>query len=436
MPENTKARKTIKLRPIGSNKTAQAAPASPTVKLGAKTPAFTPTSGAPASPTVKLTPGAPSSGMDLEAPTVKLSVGAPLPASPTVKLSPGAPLPASPTVKLSPGAAPAPPLSSGEDDRTQPLKRSPSAETRPGSLIPGINESFGAKSPTTPSAPTAISKAVPPLGQEEDTVSMTRSELDEDATQTVGRPSQQSEASPMSTSSSLPGAKQTIKLRPSTISGPSAIPATPSPGATIKLKPAGANQADEDEHTKAMAKQTIKLVPNKGQAATATAKPAAPTVRLTPGASLAPKPSDPTIKLTEPQAPQPSDPTVKLTPQTQMPKPSAPTVKLTAVSGGPPPTPAATAEGAPALKPTLSIKRQPAATDTISNIEEGQLAPDALVSGEIQAQAKDEPSIIFTLVAVITLIVLGFVMFMLAGQYSNHWMGQNITIPGVSGKIH
>jgi hypothetical protein len=291
-------------------------------------------------------------------------------------------------------------------------------------LIPGVSESLDSAAPSdktkiAPPTPAPAPSAAPPTpapveddeNESEETVSMSRAELEEDATQRVS-------ANRKEESAAVPGANQTIKLRPSTASQPAApmesqVSAKPAAASTIKLKPKPPAGSEEQEQTAAIAKQTIKLVPNKGGA-------------------QAPKPGDPTVKLTESQAPsqpKPGDPTVKLTPKSDAapaaPSPGAQTVVL----------PSAGAEEAekPAMPKTkLSIKKQESSQQ--AEMHKGQLAPGS-ESFDEEETSSDEPSIIFTLVAVFALIVLGFVFVIMAAQYSNHWMGQNINIPVLSDMV-
>ena len=214
----------------------------------------------------------------------------------------------------------------------------------------------------------------------------------------------------------LPGSKQTIKLRPSTSGSPDAgaTEQRPASAQTIKLTPkssapdATAPSVEatapviKEVHTASMAKNTIRLVPKKAE--------------VNSSAPVQPKPSDPTINLQgSPSEVKPSDPTSRLSPTQMMPQPGA---------------------EAPAVetKTKIGIKHY-AAPQEAGDTSVGQAAvpgAEEAEASEADVAAKDEPSIIFTIAAVISLLTIGFLSFVLFAQYDNHWMNGNISVPGVT----
>ncbi len=183
--------------------------------------------------------------------------------------------------------------------------------------------------------------------------------------------------------SSIPGARQTIRLRPSmtTVTGKSPVPVTetaaaPAPGYTatttekIELKPA--SRPD-------MSKQTIRLVPRSGADSAAPGMTGtASAIKLGGSMSGAAAPSAPTIKLggapSADDTAAPSAPTIKLGgSMSGAAAPSSPTIKL----GGAPSADDTAAPSAPAIKlggsmsgaaapsaPTIKLGGAPSADDT------------------------------------------------------------------------
>ena len=263
--------------------------------------------------------------------------------------------------------------------------------------------------------------------------------------------------------SSVPGVKQTIKLRPSTSGAHSTqvslpgitdsvqapqVQQKPASAQTIKLTPKSENETNSS--TARIAKQTIKLVPPSHDApsgasgAAATSSGSAPTIKLAPqqgggAASAAPTPSSPTIKLGSGSV-SPSASTVKLTPGSAV-SPSSPTIKLGAGGGAAAApasssasatiklTPAGSAASATEQPHKLSLKKhdQPAAVPpSVANPPPAVAAANAAVGKE-----KAEPSILFTISAVAALLVVLFGAFMMFAQYSNIWNGTDISVPGL-----
>jgi hypothetical protein len=257
-------------------------------------------------------------------------------------------------------------------------------------------------SPSAPAAETQI-----PEEAQDETVSMDRTNLSDDDS-TVKMPK------PASANPSVPGSKQTIKLRPSNTPPASASAETaeaPAPfaaaKATIKLTPKSEDDSDETqsipgvtppsevEQTTKMAKQTIRLVPKK------------------PGAA---KPSAPTVKLGEPSPDatddaggiKPSSPTVKLSPKPE-------TDQTQEITDAPP---------AAAAKPKIGIKRRTTREDD-THAESAAASADNAAMPDFEDSAdnaSNEPGLIFTLASVITLCAIGYFTFMLFKQYQM-WIG-------------
>lgn len=235
--------------------------------------------------------------------------------------------------------------------------------------------------------------------------------------------------------SALPGSKQTIKLRPSMSSVTPAVAPTdktdvkPASAQTIKLTP------KTDAEAAPSVKQTIKLVAN-------------------PSASqAAPAASDPTVNLqdtTNKPIITPSSPTISLRPTgapAAQAKPMA-TIKLKPATSAPPPS-----------SHILSPTQQPAGdiSEADTGVIEGTATgtapvavseapkkigikrsheptvppvPTAPAFTQPKEQTKDEPSILFTVAAVASLIVISYLSFVMFAQFSNHWNGSSISVPG------
>ena len=291
-------------------------------------------------------------------------------------------------------------------------------------------------SAVTPSSPTAISPM--PSQSLDDTIAMetpTPEQLEE-ATQKLNRPAPAG-------GGVLPGAKQTIKLRPTPAVLPEVKPQTAratGPNMTIKLKPKKANVPvaeevkTEDEQTVAIAKQTIKLVSKKEDSPNIATKPSDPTLKLV---AQQVKPSDPTVRVETGVPVKTADPTIKLgSPLT----PASPTIRL---------SPTAAAPAAPTLEPeTMPVQRQdgaegveePAMTSTKSkltikkpmeapSIKEGEFAPMSPEEAAAEAargvqsdDVKAEPSIIFSIAAILAFAAMSFTVYMLSTQYYGQWI--------------
>jgi hypothetical protein len=203
--------------------------------------------------------------------------------------------------------------------------------------------------------------------------------------------------------------------------------------------------------------------------------PGAPTLKLTPavkpdGTGTAPsvQKSEQKIELKKPLVPKPSDPTVRIDPILQaaaeqagaaapapapaghdtimeMPEPAMAddTIKVQRKMKAPtlPPEPAAAspealAEPAAAAaseppKHKIGIKKMEASE--MEGLQEGQLSPSDEVQHEDSGKGSaDEPSMIFTIAAILTFIALGAVVYVLFAQYGAQWMSIRIPVPGLS----
>ena len=252
-----------------------------------------------------------------------------------------------------------------------------------------------------------------------------------------------SEAAP----TSIPGAKQTIKLRPSTASssGTEGDGPRPSSPMTMKLRPVNVAQDQstpsesasgyvpepgfEDEQTVAMQKRTIKLTSTRPSAE---APQAAPTVKLTADTSVKPpSPSIPTLKLVSTGAQPPIQPPPTEAPSEEGVVPSQEPVQ----------------QQASAPKRTLKLRTthsapavQPVTTGDMSKTGQQIAAPqgDAAqeLSSETQDKGADEPNIIFTIAASVTFLALAYFAWMAIGQFGEEYLGwQTANVPGLSGKV-
>ena len=352
---------------------------------------------------ISKVPGAPAiaSASPQSAPTIQSeSFGD----APTVKLSPHSIINPSPAPVL-PHESQAQPMLESTHTGTQPLKKMPtSAQTVPGTLIP---QDFGNKMSlqgsqqtlVSPSMPTSVGQAMPNISTDEDESTQKIAT----AAKAVAKPQQ-----------------QTIKLRPSTVSAPAAAPSDSAVSGAQTIKLGAMDQSASAATPAPSSGATIKLVPTATVTETAAIRPSAPTIRLSP-TQQTPMPGD--IK--------PSAPTIKLSAGSQTTKaesailPGAQTIQLSPEAQAQ----AVAADEAHPQKTKLVIKK-PDAASGMSEMHEGQLSPGGgSGSGE---KEKDEPSMIFTLVAVFSMIIAGYLFFMSAAQYANHWMGKSIPVPGIS----
>ncbi len=213
----------------------------------------------------------------------------------------------------------------------------------------------------------------------------------------------------------IPGVKQTIKLRPSSssmaaASAPEASePAPTTLKGTLKLTPPTSPPADNAQIEEDSTAQIYKVGAPPSSAGGQSDAPKR-TIKL-----MAKKPSDPTVKVDLPVSESaPSSPTMKVQQDaegltsvaTNAPKK---TLKLKTHSAPPPPVPAesagmATEHGIPPAMDDAPVSSQ----QYPSNVQE---------TGK-----EDETSAITTIAASIALMVLGYLTYVLASQYTNLFM--------------
>jgi hypothetical protein len=251
----------------------------------------------------------------------------------------------------------------------------------------------------------------PGTDEDDDTVTIDRPEKPAGAVVEVGEADDANVQ--QKTHRTLPGAKQTIKLRPSTAGG-AAEKASPTqadaPGAkgTIKLKPAESASGDD-----AKGRNTIKLMPKSagGGGAVAAAKPSDQTVDAEEIAEDV-SPSSPTVKGPIPEAGAPKSPTIKLKPKssaatadgTAEPTPSSPTVRYDAPSGEP-------------GKKQLTIQKPSAAAEppSVADAPDYLKDLDAPLAKKKTAQ-KDEPAWLYAVAACLVVGALGYYIVLLVQQ--------------------
>ena len=325
---------------------AQAAPASPLLS--------------PSAQTIKLAPAAPASPMmSPSAQTIKLTPSAAKASAQTIKLTPSAAKAPVQTIKLTPSAAKAP---------TQTIKLTPSAANASSQTIK-LPENDGSEGAHTVKISRVSHAGLSPL------------------------PTPSSSAKPPS---SIPGAKQTIKLRPSAMS--STVTAVPPTGGSVKLNAGAANK-------------TIKLVPlgNGGAKVVpnGSSSPAAPAQQTSAA------PSAPATQVGAPRTGQ----TLKLTPPASGVKPvGGKTMKLSLHKpvGAPPAAGKSEAAKVPALTPPSGVAEKKD-KDEAAAVEE-----------------KQKPSIVFFLISIAAMLAIVFTILLMSVQYANMYSGADINIPGMT----
>ncbi len=299
------------------------------------------------------------------------------------------------------------------------IRLKPIAETAPGGQTPVA---------PPPSAAATVDSAVamPDMG-EEPTVKIQKSAVRgpaPDANVTPTPVAVQPAGAP-SMAPSIPGTKQTIRLRPSAGSDatPGEAPAA-RPNTTLKLRPVAepTNQQEDigDENTVVVTPKPIKLVKTGEQAAV-------------------PSPSAPTIKLAAPDAGSMDTPTKALQhvapPQAApMAPPSAPTMKLE--------------EPAPAPGRTLRLKAPTRASQ--ETIPEGGVPPVpgqqpdqqeyaqqqfAAPRGAARRGGNEEPQTVFTVFSIASLLLLMFSLWMLFAQQGRMDWDMDTSVPMLSESI-
>ena len=241
---------------------------------------------------------------------------------------------------------------------------------------------------------------------QEETLSMDRQALLDEEMPSLGAPSQ------------TPGLNDeaTIKIKKPTANKPShPTPSIPGSKETIKLRPSNATPAptksEDTMATVSMSKKTIRLIPKQPGATDdstqKTTKPSAPTVKLGAPPPAAPAPAGIPAAVAPPPAPAaPSAPTVKMPEPAAAPPPAAPTggkktLKLKA-------TPKAPAT-APAPPPTATGSAS-TETDVAAQAKKGKAKKE-------KVQGAD-PGVGMTLVAVFTLILMAYYTWMTIGSWA------------------
>ena len=236
-------------------------------------------------------------------------------------------------------------------------------------------------------------------------------DIEDEATIKIQKPTTQKPAHP---TPSVPGAKETIKLRPSN--------ATPPP-------PGG---KDTNQETVSMSKKTIRLVPKKpgdtaDDSTQKTAKPSAPTVKLGDIPPAAPAAAAP------PPAPvAPSAQTVKMPePAAQPPKASGgkKTLKLKATPKAPAAPPVA-GGAPPALDATEANAKVKGKKGKKQKKAKEPKAPKEKIAGE-------NPKAMMTIAAVFAFMLIAYYAWMTVGSWAEgeQDLTKNANVPGLSGTV-
>ncbi len=252
---------------------------------------------------------------------------------------------------------------------------------------------------------------------------------------------------PSETNIGIPGAKQTIKLRPSSGSetSPSAEAPKPSSPSTLKLKPVSPspistpvpNSPEEElgpseEQTISMQKKTIKLTPTRPSDPVA---PSAPTIKLQEEATVQPpRPSSPTVKFTE----QPQQAPAPLSPPQHPPQEavhSGATVKKTLMLKKHSTAGAEAPASPPSPTPGISGESSIIGEGTEPGQQKSAVAAGGL-DGISKKPSSDEPNIFFTIAAGLTFLALAYFAWMTIGQFGEEYLGwQTANVPGLSGTV-
>jgi hypothetical protein len=385
--DDTQTRKTIKLRPLSSKPAGGPLTKDAGAKLAVGEPALTPVGAKPTlkpagatAPTLK-----PAGG---QAPTLK-PVGA---AAPTLKPAGGQ----APTLK--PAAAPAKPevkVSDSQKTMINPVQQAMASEEHQDAVSQGEVD--------------------------DDTVKLKRPQ------KVAAEPEASETASPLPTvakAKSVPGSKQTIKLRPSTggaTAGEAQKPEAAASKQTIKLTPVGAPKLTSKAAPSPSA-PTIDLKSPSKPAVTAPSPGGAPKLNL-PGmkpAEAKPAEAAPEEKKEEAAAPK------KL--GLSIPKKEAP-------APAEKPEGEAEAEAAPA-KGGLALKKSAPPEGAPKGPPSAQKGQERFEGKKKKQKAPSAASPFYTLLALATLILVGASAFVTAAQFMNlwepTWIGQKIEIPYLS----
>ena len=413
MPSSSQTIKLASLQPSSS----LLSPSAQTIKMSTPQPSSLPS---PAAQTIKLTPSAASSA----SPTIKLAPSAAPSASQTIKLAPSAAPSAAQTIKLTPPAA---------SSAAQTVKLTPSASqtiklTSPAapsaaqtikltpSAAPSASQTIKLTSSVAPSAAPAIKLTPSAAPSASPTIKMAGSDEAEAHTVKISRvprsgqglapfPAPSSSATPPS---SIPGAKQTIKLRPSSMS--STMGGIPPAGGQVKLN-AGA------------AGKTIKLVPlSSGGAKVVQNGPAAPTQQVPVSA-----PAQPQQKTAASSAPAG---------QGSVPPRVNQTLKLTPAAGK---APASTAGGKPAGGKTMKLTLHkpvgaPAPGNEAPKVSEPALSSstEAKKDEASAAAVEQKPSVVFLVISIAAMLAVAFTVLLMSVQFANMYHGADVNIPGMT----
>lgn len=437
--DDTRTRKTIKLRPVASGqspaKLAEAAPVAgkaeevtdPLNTRHTNTGSFAKLDDTRTRKTIKMAPAGMKGEGDPEAKTIEIAVSS----------SVGEGDPEAKTIELSPADV---------ETATVPVAKAAPAKGLP-SLVPGV-EAPKPKAPIPmPPKPIPVPAAAPkPVSSEQPSTTSGKVDSMQD-TRT----------------------RKTIKITPAPTPRPTVLDATESvmPSVapakaispaekTIKLRPSeGGSAPPAPVAPQSSAKDTIKLKP--GASAPPMAKPPTPVPALAPASGTA-SPSAATVNLKPAsQAAKPGAPTMPL-------KPAAPTLKPAApptTSSAPPP--AAPPSGAPKLgvkaptaPPTADASAAPEGEKKKGGLSVKKDERAAAPAGPPRAQKEQEelkgskkkgggdnaPSLFYTIAGAFTLILILFSAFVSAAQYINLWEQErfeervHITVPFLEDHIN
>jgi hypothetical protein len=326
------------------------------------------------------------------------------------------------TRKVGKQAAPASPLSIMPNAKqTIKLRPTPAAPSAMSEAI-GAQKTAGAS--TIKLTPTPVSSAsVPPSPENLD------EEIFDDKTVAMTRP-QRATAQPTTVPGSLipTASASTINLTPEESAAPASVVTSGAP--TLKLKP----KLPATSSTS----QTIQS-PAPAASASSVAQPKSPTIKLKVNTSSITQSSPAASSVPPPPAAKddtaPTVPTLKLKPPTPgsqtIPSSSAASVDMTKsklqLKRTPPPPAMKEGELAPANAPTFS-EQQAKEAAAASNPEPSAEAPAVAASG------RNEPSMIFSIAAILTFCSIAFVVYMVSWQYYLQWIkpGSPTTISAVA----
>ena len=299
--------------------------------------------------------------------------------------------------------------------KLKPLKKEPSKEDENVQETISINRSTlseDTKNPPPVKGDTPKPNVIKPAVANPDDTKIEEPD-DDRSTVKVQRPKVSKPAHPIATAL---GAKEAVKLRPSTT--------PPPPGAepvAVTKTEATVESSVSEKSEKSVSKKTIRLVPKEGddKETQKTPKPNVVATKPLAASSIAVPAETPAAK---PAAPAP---------------PSAPTVK----APEPPPPPA---EQKVASKKTLKLKSAssvaspPPETD---DSKEEAIPPatkdtDSTIMPSPKRKEGADPGMALTLVAVLTLIAVAYYVWMVGGQWAEQYMDvESANVPALSGTV-